>query len=315
MSDNQVHVIVNLTSGGGRTAKRWPQMQRDIHDIFGPVEISETKQPYAGEKLTRAALKQGADLIIVIGGDGTMSEAVNGFIENDRLINPQASLGFVTSGTGCDVRKTLGWPEPENFRAMLEIIKSGTTRHLDVGKLTYQDMSDQTALRYFINISSFGLGGAVSDAVNRSRIAKLFGGSFTFYWHAMSQGLRYKNQKIRLQLDDDFDEELSIILVAIANCQYFGGGMRIAPEADPQDGLFDVMVGHDINSLELSSLSKKIYAGEHMDNPKVIIRRARRIVATPLPGERPVRIEVDGETSGALTSIYEILPQLIPVRG
>jgi len=315
VSDGQVHVIVNLTSGGGRTAKRWPQMQRDIEDIFGTFKVSKTHAPFAGEGLTRQALDEGADLIIAIGGDGTFSEAVNGFIENDQLVNPSASLGFVTSGTGGDVRKTLGWPVIEDFRSMIELIASGQSRYLDVGKLTHQTNDNQTAVRYVINVSSFGVSGTIADAVNGSKVAKLLGGSFAFSWHALSHGLRYKNQKIRLQLDDDFDEEFSIILVAVANCQFFGGGLQVAPAADPQDGLLDVLIGHDISSLQLPSLLKAMYEGAHVPHPKIITRRARRIVATPLPEERPVRIEVDGESTGKLSSVYEILPRLIPIRG
>jgi YegS/Rv2252/BmrU family lipid kinase len=290
-------------------------MQRDIKDIFGAHTVSKTTGPYSAVALTRQAIKEGAELVLAIGGDGTFNEAVNGFIEEDRLINPEAALGFVTSGTGGDIRKQFDWPDPDGFRNMLELIAEGQTRHLDVGKLIFQDDEDQTAHRYFLNESTFGLGGAVSQAVNRSKIAKLFGGSFAFYWHALSQGVRYKNQKIRLQLDDDFDQEFSIILVAVCNCQFLGGGMHMAPKADPQDGLFDILIGHDITSFELNALAKEIYKGTHVNHPKIITRQARRVVATPLPDQGPVRIEADGETSGKLSSVYEMLPQLIPVRG
>jgi YegS/Rv2252/BmrU family lipid kinase len=310
----KLHVILNKHSAGGRTRKRWPHMEAEIKRLFGDFEVSETYAPFAGEILTRQALEQGADLILAVGGDGTFSEAANGFFKNGAPVNPDAELAFLTSGSGCDVRKTFNWPMPDEIVPMLEIIKSGKTRMLDVGRMTYETLEGESGSRYFVNITSFGLGGAVSSAVNRSRIAKKFGGSFAFSWHSLVQGLLYKNQKIRLQIDDDFDEELDITIAVVANCQYFGGGMHIAPNADPSDGLFDVLVGHGLKKSEFSSLFASLGKGGHVGHPKIIQRRAKRIIATSLD-PKPVRQDVDGESPGALPSTFEIMPGAIRVRG
>lgn len=314
MSNNKLRVILNKHSAGGRTAKRWPQMETEIRRLFGDFEVTETTGPFSGEPLTRQALEAGADLILAIGGDGTFSEAANGFFKDGAPVNPEAELAFLTSGSGCDMRKTFGWPEPEEITQMLEIIKSGETRMIDIGRMSYETPEGASASRYFANIASFGLGGAVSDAVNRSKIAKLFGGSFAFSWHSLVQGLLYKNQKIRLQIDDDFDEELDITLGVVANCQYFGGGMQIAPAADPTDGLFDILIGHGMKKSEISKLLATVGAGDHVEHPKIIQRRAKRIVATSLD-PKPVRHDVDGEAPGSLPSTFEILPQAIRIRG
>lgn len=314
MSNEKLHVILNKHSAGGRTAKRWPAMEAEIKRMFGDFEVTETTAPFSGEPLTRQALEAGADLILAVGGDGTFSEAANGFFKDGTPVNPGAELAFLTSGTGCDMRKTFGWPETEDITAMLEIIKSGKTRKIDIGLMSYETPEGTSASRYFANIASFGLGGAVSDAVNRSRIAKLFGGSFAFSWHSLVQGLLYKNQKIRLQIDDDFDEELDLTLGVIANCQYFGGGMQIAPDADPSDGLFDIIIAHGLNKSELSKVLGSVGSGAHANHPKIIQRRGKRIVATSL-GPRPVRHDVDGEAPGSLPSVFEVLPQAIQVRG
>lgn len=314
MSNENLHVILNKHSAGGRTAERWPQMATEIKRLFGDFEITETTGPFSGQPLTRQALEAGADLVLAIGGDGTFSEAANGFFRDGAPVNPGAELALLTSGTGCDMRRTFGWPETEDITAMLEIIKSGKTRKIDIGLMSYETPEGTSASRYFANIASFGLGGAVSDAVNRSRIAKLFGGSFAFSWHSLVQGLLYKNQKIRLQIDDDFDEELDLTLGVIANCQYFGGGMQIAPNADPSDGLFDIVIAHGLNKSELSKVLGSVGSGAHVNHPKIIQRRGTRIVATSLD-PRPVRHDVDGEAPGSLPSVFEILPQAIRVRG
>jgi YegS/Rv2252/BmrU family lipid kinase len=312
--DERLHVIFNPRSAGGRTAARWPQMKEELEKRFAEIVVSETYAPFSGEPLARQALEGGADLILAIGGDGTFSECANGFFKDGAPVNPNAELAFLTSGSGCDMRKTFNWPMPEEIPDMLDLIKSGKTRKLDVGHMTYQTPEGTQSHRYFVNITSFGLGGAVSSAVNRSRIAKMFGGSFAFSWHSFVQGLLYKNQKVRLQIDDDFDETLDITLAVIANCQYFGGGMHIAPNADPEDGLFDILIGHSLKKSEFSSLFAKVGSGAHIDHPKIIQRRARKIIATPLDA-KPVRHDVDGEAPGALPSTFTILPQVIKVRG
>lgn len=318
VNGEKLHVILNKHSAGGRTAKRWPKMETEIRRLFGNFEVSETTAPFAGEPLTRQALEKGANLILAIGGDGTFSEATNGFFVKGAaagtLVNPEASLAFLTSGSGCDVRKTLGWPEPEAITDMLEIIKSGRTRMLDVGRMSYENGRGERGERYFINVTSFGLGGAVSNAVNSSRIAKRLGGTFAFYWHALVEGLSYRNQRVRFQIDDDYDETFDITIAAVANCQYFGGGMHIAPNADPSDGLFDVLIGHDLTKIEFARILASISTGDHVNHPKVIQRRGKRVVATSLD-PKPVLHDVDGESPGSLPSTFEILPQAIRVRG
>lgn len=314
MTSEKLHVILNKHSAGGRTAKRWPQMEAEIRRLFGDFEVSETYAPFAGEPLTCKAIEDGATLVIAIGGDGTFSEAANGFFKDGAPVNPDTELALLTSGSGCDLRKTFEWPEPDEITQMLEIIKSGKTRKLDIGLMSYEAPDGTMGKRYFVNITSFGLGGAVSNAVNRSRIAKRFGGSFAFSWHSFIQGLLYKNQKIRLQIDDDFDEELDITLAVVANCQYFGGGMHVAPNADPADGLFDILVAHGLKKSEYSSIFASLGSGSHVGHPKIIQRRAKRVVATSLD-PKPVRHDVDGETPGALPSTFEILPGAITIRG
>lgn len=315
MSDEKLHVIVNPTSAGGRTAKRWPVMKQEIKKRFGDFEVSETYGPFSGEPLCRQALEAGATHVMAVGGDGTFSELSNGFFKDGKPVNPAAELSFLTSGSGCDMRKTFGWPMPDEVPQMLDLITSGQTRKLDVGKMSFANPDGSEGARYFVNVTSFGLGGAVSEAVNRSRIAKRFGGSFAFYWHSFIQGMLYKNQEVRLQIDDQFDETHKVTLVAVAICQYFGGGMHIAPQADPKDGLFDILIGHDLTKREFTALlTTLVPKGLHLDHPKIICKRGKKLVATPLD-QKPVRHEVDGEPAGALPSTFEILPQAITLRG
>ena len=310
----RLHVILNPTSAGGRTARRWPDFHRDIEKRFGTFSLSETTAPFSGERLTRQALENGSTHIMAIGGDGTFSEAANGFFEARRLVNPDAELSCLTSGSGCDLRKTLGWPTVGNHEQMLDAIKSGAKRQIDLGHMTLIRPDGTPGERYFINVTSFGLGGAVCTAVNNATIAKHLGGRFAFTWHALTQGLLYRNQMVRIKIDDDFEEEVNLTIAAVANCRYFGGGLMVAPEADPQDGLFDVLIGRDVAKAELPGLLVAIRSVKHLGHPKVLSRKATRVEATPLD-KNPVRHDVDGEAAGALPSAYEVLPGVLTLRG
>jgi diacylglycerol kinase (ATP) len=311
----KTHVIVNPNAAGRRTLRRWPGIKSELDRHFKNFSFEMTERPFDGEGRARRALKQGAELIIAVGGDGTFSELSNGFFEDGALVNPDTEIAFVTSGTGCDIRRAYGWPEPDDLSGIISLIASGKNRTVDVGRISFTNRDGAPDIRHFVNVTSFGVGGAISNAVNSSKIAKWIGGPFTFYFHALSQGLRYKNQKVRIQIDDHFDEEFEIILAVAALCPYFGGGMKIAPEADPEDGLFDFLIGHDITSAQLPSLLKKIYSGDHVADPNVITLRGKRLVATPLPGEKPILLEVDGESPGSLASTFDILPRALKIRG
>ncbi|TNE57831.1 MAG: diacylglycerol kinase family lipid kinase [Alphaproteobacteria bacterium] len=315
VSAARVHVIVNPKAAGGRTAKRWPRILTALTEKFGPITYSFTEARGDGTAKTRAALREGADLLIVVGGDGTFSECVNGFFEGGAPVNPDAQMAFITSGTGCDIRRAYGWPEVKDFAAMIDLIASGRTRCIDVGHIAMRDHKGDPIERYFANAASFGVGGAVSHAVNTSRIAKKFGGTLTFLVHALREAMRFKNQRVRIQVDDNLDEEFDVILAVAALGPYFGGGLKIAPDADPADGLFDILIGHDITKREIPGLISRIYSGRHVNDPKVKMTRGRKLMATPVNPEDRVLMEVDGESPGILPATFTILPGALRLRG
>jgi diacylglycerol kinase (ATP) len=171
-------------------------------------------------------------------------------------------------------------------------------------------------MRHFINIGSFGLSGVIVDKVNRARLAKLFGGSFAFAFHSLLGMLGYKNRTIRIRVDGEFDEIATISTVAVANGAYFGGGMRVAPNAKPDDGLFDVIIMGGTSKSRAAADMKLIYTGEHLNNPAVTALRGAKVVAVPVAETRgrPVLIEVDGESAGRLPATFEIYPRALNLR-
>lgn len=304
-------VCVNPASANGRTGERWSELAGALRAAIGDFEVGMTRGPREAGDLVRKAIREGADFIVSVGGDGTHNEVVQGFFDPqlpDVPLRAGITLGIVPTGTGGDFRRTLGLS-----REALEAIRQldGPRRTADVGRLTYTAHAGHTSQAYFINIGSFGMSGLVDKIVNES--TKALGGKMSFLLGVGRASLQYKNQPVRLRLDDGPALDRTVNNVAVANARYYGGGMKIAPDADFGDGVFDVVVVGDLNTFEMARGLKKIYDGTHVDgsNPKIEVYRARRVHAEPAQPGQAVLIDMDGEQPGRLPATFEILPGAI----
>jgi diacylglycerol kinase (ATP) len=261
-------------------------------------------------ELAREGLRNGYERLIAVGGDGTLHEVLNGFFDGDTAINPDALLAMVTSGTGGDVRRTLGIDS--GTAAALARLRDRRVVPFDVGRVSYLDR-DHTATRYFANVAGFGLSGAVDVAVNGSGLGRLLGGRLAFAWSSLRTMLTWQNQVVRLRIDDSFDEVLAVALVAVANCRYFGGGMQIAPNARFDDGLFDIVIVEDASTLQLMHNMARVYSGSHLRTAQVRVVRGRSLRAEPVdaPGAQPLLLDIDGESPGRLPAHFDILPRAL----
>jgi diacylglycerol kinase (ATP) len=307
-------VVVNPRSGNGRTERDWKQIERSLAAVYPRRTVAFTQKRGQATALVRAALREGHQEIVAVGGDGTINEAVNGMFAADGPANPDAVFAFVTSGTGGDFRKTFGIEAgPE---AAIARLKTASVRTCDVGRVSCLTARGAPTERYFINIASFGLSGVIVEQVNRARIAKLFGGSFAFAFHSALAMLRYKNTPLRIMVDGVDDEIATIATVAIANGQHFGGGMRVAPGAWTNDGLFDVVImGGSPKGQALADM-RLLYTGEHINKPHVRVLHGQHVVVAPVAETRgrAVYIETDGESAGRLPATFEILPSALNLR-
>ncbi|HEY2070101.1 MAG TPA: diacylglycerol kinase family protein [Rhizomicrobium sp.] len=307
--------VVNPRSGGGRTRRDWKAIEAGLRQIYPVLTVTPTRKRGDATEITRTALREGFGEIIAVGGDGTINETVNGFFDaSGEPIAPEAVFAFVTNGTGGDFRKSFGIAPGAD--AGIARLKEGKIRAVDLGRVSCLSRRGEPVIRHFINIGSFGLSGAVVDSVNRARLAKLFGGSFAFAFHSLLDMLTYRNRTVRVRIDGAFDEIVTISTVAVANGQYFGGGMMVAPNAKVDDGLFDVILMGGTSRGRSMADMKQIYTGEHLNNPSVTALRGAKLVAVPVAetGGRPVLIEVDGESAGRLPATFEILPRAFNLR-
>lgn len=306
--------VVNPRSASGRTGHDWPDIERGLREVYPVLSVGFTSRRAEAIDLVRRALGEGYSEIVAVGGDGTINEAVNGFFNADGALAPDAVFAFVTSGTGGDFRKTFGLEAGP--AAALAHLKNAKIKPVDIGRVSCLSADGLPVVRYFINVASFGLSGLIVDAVNHAQFAKLFGGSFAFAFHSAVAMLRYRDLAVRLRVDGHYDEIASISTVAVANARFFGGGMKIAPDALPHDGEFDVVIIGGAPKMQAIRDLQLIYTGKHIKNPAVRVVRGRKVVAAPVVETHghAVLIETDGENAGRLPATFEILPAALNLR-
>jgi YegS/Rv2252/BmrU family lipid kinase len=296
-------VVVNPKSQGGKLGKRWPELADTIGRAF-PFDEVRTQGPGDATRLAREALRGGAERVVAIGGDGTVNEVVNGFFDDDgKPIAPDASFALIPFGTGGDFRRTFELPTEVADAAA--VIAANERKRIDVGRLTFVSSSGKPAHRMFANIASFGVSGVVDRLVNES--GKRFG-RLSFMFAAARATWSYKNQRVGLLLDGKDRIEMTINTVAVANGKFFGGAMKVAPDAEPDDGLFDVVALGDFGFGEVVTSGRRLYKGTHLAMEKVSVRRAKVVEAEPIDPAAIVELDVDGETPGRLPAKFELLP-------
>ncbi len=304
-------VLVNPKSANGSTGRKWPALATKLETLIGKFDTALTNRSMEATDLVREALVHGTERVIAVGGDGTNNEVVCGFFDHNTPIKPQAILGFIPRGTGGDLRRTLGISKKFADAAM--VLKNGKTTEVDIGSVNFTDHQGQKMHRLFINITSFGIGGLVDAKVAES--TRVLGGKISFMIGTLKALKSYTNKEVKLKVTDKsdnvvVDENFLINNIAIANGQYFGGGMWVAPNARINDGLFDVVILGDFTRFEVLTKLNGIYKGTHLNLPKVSAFKGSCIEAS---SKEEVLIDLDGEQPGILPLSCKILPKAIKI--
>jgi len=294
-----VVAIVNPSSAGGRTGRRWPEALAALQAAGLSPRVWLTTAREDATRLTREAIAGGAQTVLAVGGDGTLSEVVNGLFDAAGQPLRPVTVGLLPAGSGGDFRRTLGIPG--SFAGAIAVLERGEVRTLDLGRVTYADGSR----RHFANIADCGVGGEVVARVNRG--PRRAGGSVTFLYHALRSLMSYAARPVRLEVDGQVWGG-TVQNVVFANGQYFGGGMRVAPDADPTDGLLDVVVVESSSRSSTLRGMARIYRGRHLGHPGVISLRGRHMRVESMAPAAPLRFDVDGEDIGATPATVECLP-------
>jgi YegS/Rv2252/BmrU family lipid kinase len=294
--------IVNPASGNDHTGKVWDELSGRIRGLGLEHEALMTHAPGDATRLAARAIDEGADTVVAVGGDGTINEVANGFFA-DGLDTSRAALGVLPMGTGGDFRRTVGIPE--DFDGAVQLLRARNLRQIDAGRIEMKALDGTDSTRHFVNIADAGIGGVVVERVNRT--SKMLGGRVSFQYAAMMTLLTFKPPQVIVDSEEESFQGAAQNVV-VANCQYFGGSMHVAPAAVPDDGLFDVVVFGDIARFEALRSIGDIYKAKHVENPKVRGWRTRELRVS---SEERVLIDVDGEMCGTLPATFTVVPKAI----
>lgn len=300
--------IVNPASARGTTLGVWSRLRQQINAQGITFDEHVTREPGEATEIARKALKSGVERVIAVGGDGTLSEIVNGYFDSQgQPINVAAAIGLLASGTGSDFRRSLGMT---NQRKSISALFESGTRHIDAACAHFRGFSGDRAKRFFINVASFGLGGDVSASVNRWRnsLPRWIGGRARFSAAAIAALGRYKNVRVSMRFDDGREIQINSNLIVVANGKFAGGGMMLAPDAELDDGFLDVIVTDEATRWDVIKELPRIQRGDHLKNPKVTAMRARVV---SIDAEEPMAVDLDGETVGYTPANITLLPAAI----
>jgi len=301
-------VIVNPRSGGGLSEARWGRLVAGLTDGLGPFDSVFTSGPRDATAIARREAGAGRRLIVAFGGDGTISETADGIL--DAGAGATCDLGVIPRGTGGDFRRTLDLPQDLGEAA--HRVRQARVQVIDAGRVRYVAHDGAEATRHFVNVASFGFSSAVASRANGS--SKRLGGKAAFLGATVRALLSYDNTDVWLQFDDRPRERRRVLLTAVGNGRFFGGGMQICPRAQLDSGALDVVVVGDFTRLEVLAKVGRLYDGTHLELESVSHARASRLVAAPVEADAMIPIELDGETPGRLPATFEIVRGALRVR-
>jgi YegS/Rv2252/BmrU family lipid kinase len=267
--------------------------------LTGDALFSE--RPEHLRELAGEAAGRGARLVVAVGGDGTVNEVAGAIVGR-----PDVELAVIPRGTGVDFVRTFGIPA--KLEGAVEVALHGRTREIDAGRVEFRAWSGETGDAWFFNVAGVGMSGAVARRTNET--TKVFGGKASYLWSTLAVFARWRNTDVDVSVDGEARHG-RMHEVVVANGRYLGGGMMMCPEADPADGVFDVLLIGDITKRDLVQTLPKIYRGTHLPHPKAELLRGA-IVSVDAP--QPLPIQLDGEQPGTTPVRFELVPRALRLR-
>jgi len=287
--------------------RRWASVLGPLSDGLGSFDARFTEAPGHARTIAAEEATAGRKLIVALGGDGTISEVADGLV----AAGGNAEMGIIPRGTGGDFRRTLSI-DKNLFRAA-EHVRKSPPRKLDVGRISYVPHDGGEASRHFVNVASFGFSSVVARTANES--SKRFGGRVSFLSAVVRSLATYDNAEVTVSVDGGEARRATVLLAAIGNGKYFGGGMKICPEAKLDDGNLNLVVVGDLGRLEVLAKIHRIYAGEHLSMKEVSSLHCRQLRVAQVDPSAEIPLEIDGETPGRLPATFDILQGALRLRG
>jgi YegS/Rv2252/BmrU family lipid kinase len=303
MSDKKIHILFNPAAAGGKVGQKKEMILKKFNYYFGNnFELTETLSKDDAEIITRKLIANGCDSIAAVGGDGTINQVVNGLFLNGNCINLKIKLGIISFGTGQGFAESLSLPK--DISSQIKVIKEGQTKQVDIGKISFGDNSNQ---KYFVNEFQLGIGGTLCN--NISPRTKKYFGRFAFGFEAVKTLRNYRANELQMVINNQVINE-KIIGVVIANGNYTGGGMRLTPYAQLNDGLFDILIIKNMFLIDRLYSFSKIYSAKHLKLEAFQLLKTKKISFNYQNG---LQSEADGEVINNKCKCVEVLPLALNV--
>ncbi len=303
-----IRIIVNPSAGAGSAARKMAQLETELKTRGIRYQLRPTEQPRHATALAQQAIREGVGHLAVMGGDGTFSEVAQAWLGEQGSPVDGPKLSLIPAGTGSDLGRTLGFDD--SLTLAIERMTGNSERRVDLGLVRYLDAAGTQQQRVFLNTTSAGISGCVTELANRG--PKWLGGKTIYMGASLIAGLSYRNRKVRVRVDDEVLYEGPALSVIAANGRYFGGGMAIAPDAAPDDGRLHCVVLGDFGRVEAYGLTAHLRRGSHVNLSKVVVGQGRTVAVEALDPARTT-LEADGETPGTLPITATLAPGALRV--
>ncbi|KAF9119642.1 hypothetical protein BGW39_000159 [Mortierella sp. 14UC] len=320
MEGKKIGFVVNRRGGGGKGGKTWDKLEPAVITRLAGAKwkVEYTQHSGHASDLAREFVNEGYNIVVAVGGDGTISQVVNGYMLADGNAKG-CSIGIISSGTGGDFVRTT--KTPKDPLEALELILNTESTLIDVGHVSASKPNSPSVTNehYFINICSVGISGSIIKRVESSSIAKYISGGLVYWLYTYLTGLVYRPPQVKYTLtggsagaDDGQEKQMGLYIMAVANGRYLGGNMHIAPKADISDSQFDVVCLHDLTLTDaFFKASPALKSGNLMNLPahQAFTQRNTKVSISPVNAKDKIYVEADGEIAGVLPAQWKIIPQ------
>ncbi len=296
-------VIVNPIAGSRKCEKDWPHILELLEESPLRFDFQLTEYRMHAVEITQSAILKGYKKLIVVGGDGTLNEVVNGVLSQQIVPSEEISIGMITVGTGNDWGRM--FEIPHDYKKAIEVILREKKFLQDGGMVSYQNKRGEKN-RYFINIAGIGFDAAVVEQSNAMK-DKGSGGTYAYLKSLVSSLISYKPTHLSIEIDGKKVEQ-DVFSMSVGICKYNGGGMMRLPDAVPNDGLFDVTVIRKISRSNVIWSLPKLYNGKIGTHPKVSTFSGEKVLVNSRP---PIHLETDGELLGTTPLEFSIIPRAL----
>lgn len=294
----KVTVILNPAAGRGRAGKEVDAIRRLLGAAAQNWTWRHTQARGDGETMARQAVENGAQMVVAVGGDGTLHEVVNG------VLGTNATVGLIPFGTGNDLARALGLYG--NLETACRAVTDGPTRRIDVGVV---EGAGTNGPRHFLVLTGTGFDARTAQTVNEG--VKWISGAPAYIYGAIATLRQFTPFALTLTLDDGETRQQQAMFVSIANAETTGGGMKIAPGATVDDGLLDLCLVGAVSKAALLYQLTQVFSGAHVKHPAVTMLRASKITFDADP---PQPLLIDGEVLGTTPATVSLLPGALPMK-